>query len=203
MVNVILLTHEHIDHIRGAKVFLKSTTARVLCTNGTANQIETNCKIEHINTNMRINLNDELTVEVIKASHDAADAVGFIFHINDQKFVHLTDTGYILRENIEKCKNAYSYTIESNYEEQVLIVNDKYPFKVKQRILSELGHLSNEDCHAFLKENIGNNTKYVQFAHLSENNNSSELVEQLNTSLNIKNKTILAKDEIVVVNLCK
>ncbi len=203
MVNVILLTHEHSDHIKGADVLLKSIDSRLITSAQTAASIKTEYDVEHVVSGDVIELNSEVKLEVVKASHDAAEAIGFIFHANEQKFIHITDTGYILNENIEKFKGAYSYTIESNYEEEVLIVNDKYPFRVKQRILSEVGHMSNIDCHQFLQDNITSNTKFVQFAHLSENNNSPELVAQLNTALAVENKTVLLKDEVIEVNLCK
>ncbi len=202
-VNVILLTHEHSDHIKGVDVLLKSSSARVMTTEATASNIKTEYEVEHVTSGDRFWLNDEVELEVVTASHDAADAVGFIFYANGKKIVHLTDSGYIVRENIVKFENSYSYTIESNYEEEVLIVNDKYPFKVKQRILSDQGHLSNIDCNTFLETSIGEKTKYVQFAHLSEKNNTPELVEQLNRELPVENKTVLLKDEIIEVNLCK
>lgn len=203
MVNVILLTHEHSDHIKGADVLLKSIESRLITSAKTAANIKTEYQIEHVVSGDVIALNQDVKVEIVKASHDAADAIGFIFHAHGEKFIHITDTGYILNENIEKFKGAYSYTIESNYEEEVLIVNDKYPFRIKQRILSEVGHMSNIDCHQFLQDNITANTKFVQFAHLSENNNSPELVAQLNVALPVENKTVLLKDEIIEVNLCK
>ncbi len=203
MVNVILLTHEHSDHIKGADVLLKQVDARLITSEGTASNITTEYAVEHVNPGDKLTLNGEVDVEIVKASHDASDAIGFIFHADDEKFVHITDTGYILNENIEKFKGAYSYTIESNYEEEVLIVNDKYPFRIKQRILSEVGHMSNIDCNQFLVDNITDNTKFVQFAHLSENNNNPELVAQLNDKLPVANKTVLLKDEIIEVNLCK
>ncbi len=203
MVNVILLTHEHSDHIKGVDVLLKSVEARLITSQGTASNIKTEYAVEHVTSGDRLVLNDDVEVEVVKASHDASDAIGFIFHANGEKFIHITDTGYILNENIDKFKGAFSYTIESNYEEEVLIVNDKYPFRVKQRILSEVGHLSNIDCNQFLHDNISSNTKYVQFAHLSEKNNTPELVAQLNHSLPVENKTVLLKDEIIEVCLCK
>ncbi len=203
MVNVILLTHEHSDHIKGADVLLKSIDSRLITSASTAANIKTEYEIEHATSGDVFTLSDKVEVEIVKASHDAADAIGFIFHAENKKFIHITDTGYILNENIDKFKGAYSYTIESNYEEEVLIVNDKYPFRVKQRILSEVGHMSNIDCHQFLQDNISANTKFVQFAHLSENNNAPELVEQLNVGLDVENKTVLLKDEIIEVNLCK
>lgn len=203
MVNVILLTHEHSDHIKGVDVLLKSATSRLLTSEQTAANIKTPYPVEHVVNGDVVTLSDELKVEVVKASHDAEYAIGFIFHADDKKFIHITDTGYILSENLQKFKGAFSYTIESNYEEEVLIVNDKYPFRVKQRILSEEGHLSNVDCHHFLVDNITAATKYVQFAHLSENNNTPELVAMLNQDLAVPNKTVLLKDEIIEVVLCK
>lgn len=203
MVNVILLTHEHSDHIKGMDVLLKSVDVKLYATEGTTNSIKTDYDFNFVSVGDKFSLNELVSVEVVRASHDALDAIGFIFHVDGKRIIHITDTGYIINDNIEKFKGAYSYTIESNYEEEVLIVNDKYPFNVKQRILSDRGHMSNVDCHHFLKNNITVDTKFVQFAHLSEKNNSPELVSQLNENLEVENKTVLLKDEIVEVNLCK
>ncbi len=203
MVNVILLTHEHSDHLKGADVLLKQYSGRFLTAPKTAKYIKTKYPITFISSGDVINLTAEIKLEVVRASHDAVDPLGFIFHVDNKKIVHLTDSGYIVSENYEKFKGAFSYTIESNYEEQVLIVSDKYPFNTKKRILSDKGHLSNVDCHNFLKENITSDSEFIQFAHLSENNNNPELVSQLNEELNINNKTVLAKDQIIKVELCK
>lgn len=203
MINVILLTHEHSDHLKGANVLLKDVNVRLITTRLTAENIKTEYDVEYVCSGDQITLNNDVSVDIIKASHDALDTIGFIFHANGRKFVHITDTGYILNENYIKFQGAFSYTIESNYEEEVLIINEKYPFKTKQRILSEVGHLSNIDCHEFLKANISEETKFIQFAHLSENNNNPELVAQLNETLPVENKKVLLKDEIIEVELCK
>ncbi len=142
-----------------------------------------------------------LGIEVFKLSHDANDPVGFIFHFNQEKHLHLTDTGYILNENIDKFKNMHTYLIESNYEDEVLISNPNYPFKTKQRILSDLGHLSNEQCQIFLKSSIGNNTRNILYAHASEQNNADFLIEKANDQLAVNNKVILQKEKIIEVIL--
>ncbi len=69
------------------------------------------------------------------------------------------------------------YILESNYEEEMLR-NGKYPYHLKQRIRSDRGHISNEDSCKYLSKLIGDKTKYIMLAHLSEENNNPEIVEK-------------------------
>ena len=145
------------------------------------------------------NMVNGINYEIINTSHDAVKPFGLIFN-GKQKLVHLTDTGYLSKKIIKACTGAYCYLIESNYEDELLINNNRYPFLIKKRIIGDLGHLSNDECHRGLIKMITDNTKYVLFGHISENNNLRHLVAERNESLDVKNKIILLKDENVVIN---
>ncbi len=88
--------------------------------------------------------------------------------------MYITDTGYINVKYHEKLKNKNLYIIESNHDIEKLM-NGKYPYHLKQRILSDEGHLSNKDCSYYLKTFIGENTNNIILIHLSEENNTEEL----------------------------
>ena len=92
------------------------------------------------------------------------------------------------------------YIIESNYDEEMLINGNKYPFYLKQRIRSPKGHLSNEDTLRYLKYLIGPRTKYIALAHLSEENNTPEIVKEkfkyLENKKNIKKVKIYLQDKV-------
>lgn len=143
---------------------------------------------------------NNIPLTILRTSHDAVDPIGIKWELN-QPLVHITDTGYLPKQILDTCQDAYLYLIESNYDDQVLIENDKYPFMLKQRIMSETGHLSNTDTHRYLQQLIGDNTKYILFAHLSPHNNTKDLVEKQNQSLDIEHKIVLSKDEVIEVRL--
>ena len=108
-------------------------------------------------------------------------------------------TLYINKKILTSIVNKDMYIIESNHDVKMLM-NGKYPFFLQQRILSDKGHLSNKDCSRYLSNIIGNNTKCVILAHLSEENNTPTLANiELNKMLeksNIKlSKTYIAKQD--------
>lgn len=201
-ISEIFITHEHIDHIMGLEVINKTNTKTINLTYGTDEFIKYNINNKnHIKSNDKICVGDVI-VEVIPTSHDATESVSYIFHHNNKKYVHLLDTGYIINSVCEKIKNAHFYLIESNYDHEVLISNLKYPLSVKKRIISDQGHLSNQQCYEYLCELTGRNTEIVCFGHLSENNNSKDNVSIQNIDLDGFEKVILDKDETVKV-ICK
>ena len=200
-IDVVFITQEHIDHIRGLKVFLNKYSPMVYMTLKTYKELD--FEIENINFVEKELSLDKLSIDIIKTSHDAIDSIGLIFNAKNGKFVHITDTGYINSKVIKKINDAYVYLIESNYEHQKLISNDKYPFKTKQRIASDKGHLSNEQCFDYLEEIVSNNTKYILYAHLSEQNNEHDFILERMDRLKVDNQIILLKDEIVEVSFEK
>lgn len=201
-IDAILITHEHSDHLKGLEVFQKKHNIPVYTTKGTSQSLKYEIKnMNFITVGMALKI---LGVSVIpfKTSHDASESVGFLFKYADKIHGHITDTGYIPLNLQKDLKNLNSYLIESNYDEQALLTNEKYPYSVKKRINSDVGHLSNKQTNQYLKKLIGENTKVLCFAHLSEKNNDCELVEMLNENINVEKKYILKKDEVVEV-LCK
>src|SRR5699024_1080680 len=110
----------------------------------------------------------------IKTSHDAKGSVGFLITEDDNSIVYITDTGYINRKYFPLLENKNIYYIESNHDEKMLM-DGPYPYYLKQRIISDEGHLSNDTTAKYLKKLVGDNTKYIILAHLSEHNNKEEL----------------------------
>ena len=102
--------------------------------------------------------------------------------------VYITDTGYISEKIFNEIINKNLYVFESNHDIEMLMNNPKYPHHTKIRILSDKGHLSNKDSAYYLSKLIGDNTKHVILAHLSEQNNTEELaLETLNETLKRRN----------------
>ena len=130
----------------------------------------------------------EFSIIPFHTSHDAKGSVGFIIN-NKESLVYVTDTGYINENNLLKLKNKDIYIFESNHDINMLMTGP-YPYILKRRILSDKGHLSNIQAGNYLKEIIGNNTKKIVLAHLSETNNDSIIAlntvkEILDTSIDI------------------
>ncbi len=200
-IDQIFITHEHTDHTKGLKTFVKGSSHTINLTSGTYDNISfdfENNNIIEAKKNIKVN---DVIVEPVSISHDAAEPVGFVFHYDNKEFAHVTDTGYISMPLQKRLDNLFFYLIESNYENESLLTNPHYPFNIKKRINSDMGHLSNDQTNQYIRQFIGNNTEHVCFAHLSEKNNDCDLVFLTNKDLDI-NKYVLKKDEVVKV-ICK
>ena len=188
-INFIFITHTHTDHIAGLKVFLKKHHPKVFLTQDMYNELSDILSDYEILED-KIILND-LEIDYFKTSHDT-DSVGYIIKNNDKEVVYVTDTGYINVKNLKKINNKDLYIFESNHDIEMLMNNPNYPYQIKQRILGDKGHLSNIQCHEYLKKIIGNKTKYIVLAHLSEQNNDPQIA--LNNLSDIENiKIMIAK----------
>ena len=188
-INFIFITHTHTDHIAGLKVFIKKHHPKVFLTLDMYNELKDILNDYEI-LESEVILND-LIVDYFKTSHDT-DSVGYIFKSNDKEIVYVTDTGYINIKNLKKLNNKDLYIFESNHDIEMLMNNPNYPYQIKQRILGDKGHLSNIQCKEYLNKIIGNKTKYIVLAHLSEQNNNPDLA--LNNLKEIENiKIMIAK----------
>jgi len=181
--DAILITHTHSDHVKGLKVFCKKYNTKVYCTKKMFKDIDYIDNYELIYKNI-INIKD-MIIDVIKTSHDASDSNGYIINNKDNSIVYITDTGYINKKYYDKLKNKDVYIMESNHDIEMLN-NGSYPYELRKRIYGDKGHLSNLDSSKYLSDFIGDKTKYIMLAHLSEENNTEELaystlIEKLTT----------------------
>lgn len=190
-IKAILITHTHVDHIQGLKVFLKKYHPKLY-----VNKIILDLLYEYINDFDYVLYDkpifdiDDINVEVIKTSHDVNGSVGFVLNNNNKSIVYITDTGYINNKYFRKLNNHNLYLLESNHDTKMLM-NGKYPFHLKKRILSDKGHLSNIDAAYYLSQWIGDKTKTIILAHLSDDNNTyDKALNTLNDVLLSKNKKV-------------
>ena len=107
-------------------------------------------------------------------SHDAKNPCGYKLIAGDESMVYMTDTGMFLEENISLLKNPTYLIIESNHDIKMLLHTNR-PFELKTRIMSDHGHLCNEDSALAAIQIIGEDTKDIVLAHLSEEANTPEL----------------------------
>ena len=173
-INYIFLTHTHKDHIGALSTFLKKNNP-ILCIGEKMyydlDFIEDYENIILLNDSIEL---EDVKVDVINTSHDASESKGYIFTSGDSSVVYITDTGYINNKYFKKLYNKNMYVMESNHDVEMLM-HGKYPPWLKQRVLSDKGHLSNQASSFYLSKLIGNNTKHVVLAHLSHENNTEEI----------------------------
>lgn len=183
----ILVSHTHSDHINGLRVFVKKYNPTLFLTDKMLKDINKIFPVEnYVLIDDEFNIGD-IKISVIKTSHDASDSNGYILSNNNASVVYVTDTGYINQKNHKKLLNKNVYIFESNYDVEKLM-NSKYPYYLKQRIISDKGHLSNTDSAYYLSKFIGKDTKAVILAHLShENNDPTIALQTLKNKLNEEN----------------
>lgn len=184
----ILITHSHVDHIKGLKITLKHTKLKVLIPKEMYSELEDIVPRNRVIFINKVNKLNDITIELIPTSHDTISSCGYLITYNDKSLVYITDTGYLSKKNLEKIKDKDIYLLESNHDEEMLM-NGPYPPFLKQRVVSDKGHLSNNVAASYLDEVTTEKTKYVILAHISEKNNTHELAYQT-THDKLKDKNI-------------
>lgn len=186
-ISAIFITHEHIDHIKGLKVIAKKYDIPIYANAKTWDAIER--KDINIKTEQKFHFNPleekeiaGLNVQSFNVSHDAIDPQFYTFSQNNKKISLITDTGYVSDTMKGIIKESDVFLFESNHDVDMLRMG-RYPWNTKQRILSDVGHVSNEDAAHAMKDVITSDTKRIYLGHLSLDNNIKELarmsVEQI------------------------
>jgi phosphoribosyl 1,2-cyclic phosphodiesterase len=116
----------------------------------------------------------DIAITPFTIPHDAADPVGFVFEADGVRMAIATDLGYMPPNVKMAIRNCDVLMLESNHDLEMLR-DGPYPWSVKQRVMSRVGHLSNEAASDFLEKNYDGNASYVVLAHLSESNNLPQL----------------------------
>lgn len=175
----ILVTHEHNDHIKGVGILARKYNLPIyanektwLAMDGLIGQVPVDQKF-HFDMEA-VKTFGSLDIQSFGVSHDAADPMFYVFHHNGKKLVLITDTGYVSDRMKGLISNAEAYVFESNHDVQMLRMG-RYPWNIKRRILSDVGHVSNEDAALAMSEVAGDRTKSFYLAHLSQDNNIKDL----------------------------
>lgn len=177
----ILITHEHMDHIAGLGVLARRYGLPLYATAGTIQAILQTKSVGKIDPELfhEIHPKEEfsigdLTIEPIAISHDAADPVAYKIKQPGKSMAVMTDLGVYTEQIVEKLQNLDVLFLEANHDVHMLQVGS-YPYPLKQRILGDRGHLSNELSGRLLGEVLHDNFKTVFLGHLSKENNYPEL----------------------------
>lgn len=175
----ILVSHEHSDHIKGIGVLARKYKLPVYANEKTWHAMEG--LVGEIPVDQKFVFGMEtvksfgsVSIESFGVSHDAAEPMFYVFHHSDQKLVLITDTGYVSERVKGIISNADTYVFESNHDVQMLRMG-RYPWNIKRRILSDVGHVSNEDAAIAMGDVAGDKTKRFYLAHLSLDNNMKDL----------------------------
>ncbi len=195
-VDTLLITHEHDDHIKSLGAILRKYDLTCYMTHGTYQAIINgkNEILKEILENKHaigsiILLNklensilyqdvfiDDLEIQVLPTFHDAKEPVGFKIMAENKSIVYITDTGYVHQKLYPMISDADCYVMECNHDPYILMSSDR-TYSLKMRILSDHGHLSNEDACVTLAHIMGEHTRYVFYAHISQECNLTEIIE--------------------------
>lgn len=177
----ILITHEHIDHIAGLGVMARRYGLPIYATEktiGAIRRVSSVGKIEdalfHVIRPKETFSIGDLTVKPISVSHDAADPVAYRITDGDKKLAVVTDLGNYTKEIVDDLQGLDLLLLEANHDIHMLETGI-YPYPLKQRILSDRGHLSNERCGQLLCELLHDGMGTIVLGHLSKENNYEEL----------------------------
>jgi phosphoribosyl 1,2-cyclic phosphodiesterase len=183
-ISAILITHEHSDHVAGLQRLATKLKVPVFMTAPTHHAWNRSMrdeegktpelrKVEHFAAGRSFQVGD-IAVTPFTIPHDAADPVGFTFRTEGVKIGFATDLGYMpvsVRDHLCGCDVL---VMESNHDLEMLR-SGPYPWAVKQRVMSRVGHLSNDALAEFFASDYDGTASYVVLAHLSEQNNHPEI----------------------------
>ena len=191
LLDAILITHEHGDHAGGLRVLMKELECPVYISARTREAYVSERR-DSEESRRRADALHHRVVEIESSQdfcigeidfhpftvpHDAVDNFGFSARHQGVKFATVMDFGHITTLITEQLRGCAAIVIESNHSRDMLKACDVYPWELKQRILSRLGHLSNEDIAEWLREGFDGQARHIVLAHLSQRANNPYLAK--------------------------
>jgi len=180
-IKAIFISHEHSDHIRGVCVMAKKYQLPVYITPGTL----LNCNFNKLHPDLirHLSSHDTVTIGTLKIKafpklHDAIEPHSFMVSCGETKVGVFTDLGAVCEELTTHFKQCHAAFLEANYDEDMLS-SGGYPYYLKRRITGGYGHLSNKQALELFTGHKPAHMTHLLLAHLSKDNNSPELVQQL------------------------
>ena len=177
----VLVTHEHIDHVKGIGVLARKHSVRIYATAGTITEMKKMSSLGKIDEDLFHEIHPDetlsikdITVDPTSIWHDAADPVCYSLYGDDKKVSIATDMGNYNDYIINKLDNSDIMVIEANHDVKMLEAGP-YPYYLKRRILGNYGHLSNELSGQLIYRLLNDHIKGILLGHLSKENNFEEL----------------------------
>ena len=177
-IRAILITHEHIDHVQGIATLVKRYHFPLYGSRGTlealaaGGSLPPDAELHEMDGTQMVG---DMQITAFRTSHDSAESVGYTLETATGRRVGIcTDTGFITDEAWQAVKGCHLVQMESNHDVDML-KNGAYPYPLKQRVLSDRGHLSNDTCAAALPLLAQCGATRFVLAHLSPNNNTPTL----------------------------
>ncbi len=215
--DAILITHEHSDHAGGLRVLLGAVNCPVYISRPTEDafydtkaggqngdsesskrRVALKDKTVEIESNLEFRIGD-IDFEPFSVPHDAADNFGFIARKDGVRVATLMDFGHINDLIKEKLKACDAIVVESNHSRDMLRACSVYTWDLKQRIMSQTGHLSNEDLSDWLQDDFDGSARHVVLAHLSQRANEPHLARLMaETALQMRPSLFKAETKITI-----
>lgn len=179
-ISAVLITHEHSDHIKGLPLLCRKNEIPIYACGKTADYLNEMLKDQNIGANIiKVSYGQpfqmkDFEITPFEIPHDAIMPCGFRICSKDATLSYATDLGYLSSEVYENLKDANYVVLESNYDTAMLDFG-KYPFPLKRRIKSNIGHLSNDGSAMTISKLAKLGQKDFLLAHLSENNNHPDI----------------------------
>lgn len=175
--SAIMVSHEHIDHIRGVGVLAKKYNIPVYATFGTHKKMA----LDKVDESLIREITPDVTYDIagfgvtpFAIPHDALDPCGFVVTDGATKVATATDIGVMRGDIISRLSGCESILLESNHDIDMLRFGE-YPYALKRRILSDVGHLSNKMAAQTAVHLIKNGTRHIMLGHLSDKNNLPDI----------------------------
>lgn len=183
-IDALVITHEHSDHIQGLATLLKKQNIPIYTSKGTSSAIKEKLKsndiqINEITADETFNIKN-ISITPFEISHDAAMPLGYTISSDDKTLTIATDLGYVSDNIYSHLKEANLSVIESNYD-NTLLMYGPYNYTLKQRIKSNLGHLSNTDTASVITNLAKDGKRSFILGHLSQNNNNPDIAYSIVT----------------------
>ena len=197
-IDYVFLTHIHDDHTKSLHTFFKGIKSTLVITQKMLMELNDISDIKNIIVYEDNPMIENLDIKTFVMSHDVADIRSFLINDGLSSLVYITDTGYINSKYFKYLKGKSAYYIESNHDIEMLR-HGPYPRWLQERVLSDVGHLSNKFTGIYLSKLVNENTKDIILLHLSEKNNDENVaLKTVKSYIDDKNIHIecAAKDDI-------